>query len=111
MSGRMRSLTRFCATAALLAIAACTPPPPPPALPAPPPPPAPVAGNPLDRELPGYLRLPGLAPDQVPVRVGIILPFSSASAGTRNLAASMLKAAEMAMFDFRQPQHYSDDSR
>jgi ABC-type branched-subunit amino acid transport system substrate-binding protein len=58
-----------------------------------------VAGNPLDRDLPGYLRLPGMAPDQVPVRVGIILPFSSTSPATRSLAASMLKAAELALFD------------
>jgi branched-chain amino acid transport system substrate-binding protein len=100
MSGRSRFLPRFCAIAALAAIAACTPPPAPPAVPVlSPPPPAPIAGNPLDRELPGYLRLPGMAPDQVPVRVGIILPFSSSAAGTRNLAASMLKAAELAMFD------------
>ncbi|HEX4026098.1 MAG TPA: penicillin-binding protein activator [Rhizomicrobium sp.] len=66
---------------------------------APPPPPAPIAGNPLDRDLPSYLRLPGMAPDQVPVRVGVILPFSSTSPATRALAASMLKAAELAMFD------------
>ena len=74
MSGRSRFLPRFCAIAALAAIAACTPPPAPPAVPVlAPPPPAPIAGNPLDRELPGYLRLPGMAPDQVPVRVGMIL--------------------------------------
>jgi branched-chain amino acid transport system substrate-binding protein len=104
MSGRMRTLnrclSRFCAIAAVLAIAACTEPAPPPPKPLPPPPPpAPVAGNPLDRDQPGYLRLPGIAPSQVPIRVGIILPFSSSVAGTRALAASMLKAAEMAMFD------------
>jgi branched-chain amino acid transport system substrate-binding protein len=100
MSGRSRLLPRFCAIAALAAIAACTPPPAPTLAPVlAPPPPAPIAGNPLDRDLPGYLRLPGMAPDQVPVRVGIILPFSSSAAGTRNLAASMLKAAELAMFD------------
>src|ERR1700743_3468361 len=100
MSFRMRHLTRFCAIAATLAIAACTPPPAPPAPPVvAPPPPAPVAGNPLDHDLPSYLRLPGMAADQVPVRVGIILPFSSASPATRALAASMLKAAQLAMFD------------
>ena len=100
MSFRMRHLTRFCAIAAALAIAACTPPPAPPAPPVvAPPPPAPVAGNPLDHDLPSYLRLPGMAADQVPVRVGIILPFSSASPATRALAASMLKAAQLAMFD------------
>jgi hypothetical protein len=62
-------------------------------------PPAPVAGNPLDRDLPTYLRLPGIAPDAVPVRVGLILPFTASSPATRALAASLMKAAELAMFD------------
>ena len=101
MSGVLHSLNRFCAIALALAIAACTtetkaPPP----APAPPPPPkVAVAKNPLDRDLPSYLRLPGMAPDMVPVRVGIILPFTSSSAPTRALAQSMMKAAELAMFD------------
>jgi branched-chain amino acid transport system substrate-binding protein len=103
MSGHIgllnHSLHRFFAIAAVLAIAACTQPPAPPPKPLPPPPPAPVAGNPLDHDQPGYMRLPGMAPNQVPLRVGVILPFSSASAGTRALAASMLKAAELAMFE------------
>ena len=103
MSFRLRfltySLARFCAIATALAIAACTQPAPPPPPRVVPPPPPPVAGNPLDHDLPGYLRLPGMAPDQVPVRVGVILPFTSGAAGTRALAASMLKAAELAMFD------------
>lgn len=59
---------------------------------------APLAANPLDRDMPNYLRLPGL-PEGTPVRVGIILPFSSTAPATRALAASMLKAAQMAMFD------------
>jgi branched-chain amino acid transport system substrate-binding protein len=62
-------------------------------------PPAPTAANPLDRDQPSYLRLPGMAADSVPVRVGVILPFTSSSAPTRALAASMMKAAELAMFD------------
>jgi branched-chain amino acid transport system substrate-binding protein len=62
-------------------------------------PPAPVASNALDRDLPSFLRLPGMAPDAAPVRVGIILPFTSSSAPTRALAASLMKAAELAMFD------------
>jgi ABC-type branched-subunit amino acid transport system substrate-binding protein len=95
-----RFLHRFCAIAALLAIAACAEPAPLPPKPLPPPPPPPpVAGNPLNHDEPGYLRLPGTAANTVPVRVGVILPFSSSSPGTRALAASMLKAAEMAMFD------------
>ena len=37
--------------------------------------------------------------DSTPVRVGVILPFSSTTPATRNLAAAMLKAAELALFD------------
>jgi ABC-type branched-subunit amino acid transport system substrate-binding protein len=93
----MRLLPRFCAIAALAAIAACqsAPPPPPPMKPVPQ---GPVAANPLDRDLPAYLRLPGLE-GATPVRVGVILPFSSSAAPTRALAQSLLKAAELAMFD------------
>ena len=36
---------------------------------------------------------------QTPVRVGVLLPFSNGSAGTRALSASMMKAAELALFD------------
>jgi ABC-type branched-subunit amino acid transport system substrate-binding protein len=34
-----------------------------------------------------------------PVRVGVLLPFGSSAGGTRALANTMLKAAELAMFD------------
>src|SRR5476651_44594 len=100
MPGSLRFLGRFCAIAAAVAIAACTPKPQgaPPA-PVTVVPPAPLAANPLDHDLPGYLRLPGLAEGVTPVRVGIILPFTSSSAPTRALAASLMKAAELAMFD------------
>jgi ABC-type branched-subunit amino acid transport system substrate-binding protein len=93
-------LSRFCAIALVAAIAACTPKPQGPApvtqaaLP-----PEPKAANPLDRDLPNYLRLPGMAADVAPVRVGIILPFGSSAAPTRALAASMLKAAQLALFN------------
>jgi hypothetical protein len=83
----------------LLAAAACThqpPPAPPPPVVAPPPPP--VAANPLTRDDANFMRLPGLA-QGTPVRVGVILPLSSGSAATRGLAQSMLKAAQMALFD------------
>jgi branched-chain amino acid transport system substrate-binding protein len=93
-------LVRLCAilgAAAIAGLSACTPPPPPPPKVVVPPPP--VAGNPLDRDLPNYLRLPNTPPGTTPVRVGIILPFSSTTPGTRNLAAAMLKAAELALFD------------
>lgn len=90
---------RLCAIALAVAIAACTPRP---QSPAPVPvaalPPPPIAGNPLDRDQPNYLRLPGLG-EGAPIRVGIILPFGSSAAGTRALASSMMKAAELAMFD------------
>ena len=92
------ALVRFCAIAALVAIAACTQRPEAPPAPMVVAPPAPTAANPLDRDMPAYLRLPG-QPDGTPVRVGVILPFSSGAAGTRALASSMLKAAELAMFD------------
>jgi len=82
----VRSLSRFCAIAALVAIAGCATKPQPPApKPVPPPIPEPQAANPLDRDLPSFLRLPGMADDVVPVRVGIILPFGSNSAATRAL--------------------------
>jgi ABC-type branched-subunit amino acid transport system substrate-binding protein len=62
-------------------------------------PPAPIAGNPLDHDQPNYYRLPGMPANAAPVRVGIILPFGSAAPATRNLAAAMMKAAELALFD------------
>jgi branched-chain amino acid transport system substrate-binding protein len=100
MPGCLRFLPRFCAIAAAVAIAACTPrpesPPPRPMIAAPQ---APLLPNALDRDQPSYLRLPGLADGVTPVRVGIILPFTSSSAPTRALAASLMKAAELAMFD------------
>jgi branched-chain amino acid transport system substrate-binding protein len=93
-------LVRLCAIAAAAAIAglsACTPPPPPPpkVVVAPPP----VVSNALDKDQPSYMRLPNIPADTTPVRVGVILPFTSATPGTRNLAAAMLKAAELALFD------------
>ena len=36
---------------------------------------------------------------QTPVRVGVILPFGSSTAATRNLAAAMMKAASLALYD------------
>ena len=101
----LRSLSRFCAIALAVAIAGCAarpapPPPPPPVVVAPP---APLAANPLDRDMPNYLRLPGL-PAGTPVRVGVILPFSSTAPATRALAASMMKAAQLALFDAGNPR-------
>jgi len=92
----MRLLPRFCAIALALSIAACTTPPPA-SQQARPVPQAPVAANPMQSDQPNYMRLPGV--EGTPVRVGVILPFSSGAAPTRALAQSMLKAAQLAMFD------------
>jgi len=61
--------------------------------------PAPIARHPLSGEEPGFLRLGNMSPNHVPVRVGVLLPFSNGSAATRALAAGMMKAAELAVFD------------
>lgn len=63
------------------------------------PPPQAAAPHQLTGEQPGFLRLPNLPAQTTPVRVGVILPFTNGSAATRQLAESMLNAAEMAMFD------------
>jgi ABC-type branched-subunit amino acid transport system substrate-binding protein len=63
----------------------------------------PVALHPLTGELPGFLRLGNMSGGHVPVRVGILLPFNNGSAATRALASSMLKAAELAVFDSGNP--------
>jgi len=94
-------LSRLCAIAGLVAIAAsaCTPPPRPAQLPVVAIPPPPVAANPLNKDETNYLRLPNMAAGATPVRVGIILPFSSTSPATKTLAAAMLKSAALALFD------------
>lgn len=74
------------------------PPPPPVAAPS-----APLAQHPLMREEPGFVRLANMNAAHVPVRVGVLLPFNNGSAATRALAASMMKAAELALFDANNP--------
>jgi len=49
----------------------------------------------------GFLRLGNIPPGQTPVRIGILLPFSNGSSTTRALADSLLKSAELALFDSR----------
>src|SRR5271157_2101690 len=63
----------------------------------------PIAQHPMSGEEPGFLRLGNMSPNHVPVRVGMLLPFSNGSAATRALAASMMKAAELAVFDAGNP--------
>jgi branched-chain amino acid transport system substrate-binding protein len=63
----------------------------------------PVARHPLTQEQPGFLRLGNMNSGRVPIRVGVLLPFNNGSAATRALAASMMKAAELALFDANNP--------
>lgn len=105
-----RFLSRLCAIASAVAIAGlagCVPPPEPKA---PPPPPQVqqtkphfMAKHALTGEEPGFVRLSNTSRDHVPVRVGLLLPFSNGSAATRNLAKAMMNAAQLALFDARNP--------
>jgi branched-chain amino acid transport system substrate-binding protein len=105
-----RAAARFSVIAAFLAIglvAGCEtengakPPPPPQATAALPT--GPVAGHPLTGEEPGFVRLGNMSSNRVPVRIGMLLPFNNGSAATRALAASMMKSAELAIFDAGNP--------
>jgi ABC-type branched-subunit amino acid transport system substrate-binding protein len=57
----------------------------------------------LTQDRPEFLRLDNMNSTHVPIRIGILLPFSNGSAATRALAASMMKAAELALFDANNP--------
>ena len=100
--GRLFAIALVAGIAALTGCAQPAPPPAPaPVIEAPPPPlpPEPPAPNQVTQEQPNFLRLPNLPNGETPVRVGVILPLSSTNAGTRALAQSMLKAAQLAVFD------------
>ena len=107
----MRLFRPVCAIAAALAIAAlagCVTQPEAPKKPQGPAPtvelpPAPPAAHPLTADEPGFLRLPNIPAGTTPVRVGLLLPFSNGSGQTRLLAASMMKAAQLALFDANNP--------
>jgi len=97
----------LCAIGAALAIAvlaSCateTPvkaPPPPPVAPVPAAP-ATAPTHPLSGDQSNFLKLSNMQNGQTPVRVGVLLPFSNGAAGTRALSTSMMKAAELALFD------------
>jgi ABC-type branched-subunit amino acid transport system substrate-binding protein len=94
---------RLCTIVAAVSIAAlsgCVTPtaaPPKPVVPPPPPPAA--APHQLSQDETYFLHLPNMAKDKTPLRVGVILPFSNASASTRALANAMMKAAELALYD------------
>ena len=98
-----RSIGRLFATAALcaIALAACTPKP---AVPTAPPAPTTAetetkAGNPLTENKPTFLTLPNMSTEDTPVRVGVILPFTSGTPAVKALAQAMLKSAEMAVYE------------
>ena len=94
---------RLCAIALACGIAASCVAPKPPPVPVAVLPPPPVAGHPLIADSPAFLRLPNLAPNQTPVRVGVILPLAGGASATRTLAAAMLKAAQLALYDAKKP--------
>jgi|KBSMisStandDraft_5_1062788.scaffolds.fasta_scaffold09553_2 branched-chain amino acid transport system substrate-binding protein len=62
-----------------------------------------IAKHPLMGDQPGFVRLSNTPAGRVPVRVGVLLPFSNGSAATRNLAKALMNAAQLAMFDARNP--------
>lgn len=102
MTSERRAALRLCAIVAAIsigALASCQAPAPLKPPPPPPPPPEPAAPHQLSADQPDFLRLPNLESGKTPLRVGIILPFSNAPAGTRALANAMLKAAELALYD------------
>ena len=59
----------------------------------------PGAGHPLTENKPGFYAMSNIPADHTPVRVGIILPFSSGTPAVKALAASMLKAAQLAVYE------------
>ena len=56
-------------------------------------------GNPLTENKPAFFNMANIPADHTPVRVGVILPFSSGTPAVKALAASMLKAAQMAVYE------------
>lgn len=106
-AARFRVIRGLCIAASFLAIGVlgCAPTPPPaPSRPPPAAPPRPtgtIPTHPLTGEQAGFLRLGNTPSGRTPVRVGVLLPFSNGSAATRTLASSMMKAAELALFESR----------
>jgi branched-chain amino acid transport system substrate-binding protein len=87
------------AGAAAIAVAACQP-----KLPVPPPLPPEVSNgtvpmHPLSENRPGFLRLPNTSSERTPVRVGIMLPFTSTTPSVKALANAMMKSAELSLYD------------
>ena len=88
------SARAFCVIVAALAMVACAS-----QGPRRPPPSTAATSLPPRSDLPSYFRLPTTTPEHTPVRVALLLPFSSGSAETRALANAIEKSAELALFD------------
>lgn len=75
--------------------------------PAPPPPAPEYVGTqptrPLTGNMPTFTTLANIPADHTPVRVGVLLPFASNTAGVKALATAMLKSAELALYDSGNP--------
>ncbi len=97
---------RLCAIALAAGIVTACVAPKPVEAPPPPPvllPPPPVAGHPFVSDSPAFLRLPNINQAVTPVRVGMILPLNSGPPAARALAAAMAKAAQLALYDSKNP--------
>ena len=101
MPVKARSLCAILGALSIALLAGCQTPPPPAPKPVPPPPPPPVklAPHQLTQDEPQFLRLANMDKTRTPLRVGVILPFTNSSPGTRAIAAGMLKAAQLALYD------------
>ena len=105
------TVRRFCAIAGLVASAALAGCQTAPEAPKPVAPLAPVTAptattaptNPLVADDPSFTRLGNIPAGKTPVRIGLLLPFSNGSAQTRALATSLMKAAQLALFDANNP--------
>src|SRR5579864_6033082 len=112
-----RMVCRFFAILCLITIgfslAACEPPPRPAPPPLPPPPvfvpmtamtaPSPPPPRPAPMDQPNFYRLRNTPVGPIPARVALLLPFSSPSADNRSVAQALEHAAELAIFDAKNP--------
>jgi branched-chain amino acid transport system substrate-binding protein len=101
MQVRALSLCAILGALSIAGLSGCQipPSPQPPVAAIPPPPPPKSAPHQLLADEPQFLRLANMEKAKTPLRVGVILPLTSPSAGTRALAGAMLKAAELALYD------------
>jgi ABC-type branched-subunit amino acid transport system substrate-binding protein len=87
------------ASVAAIALAGCVTKPTTPAPAAPVAAPETPAGHPLSENKPTFFSLPNVPADHTPVRVGVILPFTSGTPAVKALAQAMLRSAQMALYE------------